>query len=51
MRDHGYVPYIFPNDPFGKYGFLPSDMDPLGQYTGLPKEFQDIPVQDADDLS
>ena len=50
MKEKEYVPYLFPNDPFGRYGLMPSDLDPLGQYIGIPKEFRDIPVQDTDDL-
>lgn len=30
--------------------FRPSEMDPLGMYTGNPQEPYEIPVQDADDL-
>ena len=25
-------------------------VDPNGSYTGVPKEFKDMPVQDSDDL-
>ena len=28
----------------------PSDTDPLGMYTGVPQQPDDLPVQDADDL-
>ncbi len=28
----------------------PSKTDPLGMYTGMPKDPYDIPVQDVDDL-
>lgn len=28
----------------------PSKEDPFGMYTGLPVEYGEIPVQDADDL-
>ncbi len=26
------------------------ESDPLGSYTGLPEEYGEVPVQDADDL-
>ena len=44
------IPVSFPNDLFWRHGFLPMDTDPFGSYTGVPKEFEDMPVQDADDL-
>lgn len=28
----------------------PSQTDPLGMYTGVPSEPDEVPVQDADDL-
>lgn len=28
----------------------PSDTDPFGSYTGKPKDPNEVPVQDADDL-
>lgn len=44
------TPPPFPNDLFWKNGLDPSQSDPFGSYTGVPKEFADMPVQDADDL-
>lgn len=38
----------WPVGPDGTFG--PSFVDPLGMYTGNPKEPYEIPVQDADDL-
>lgn len=29
---------------------VPSSTDPLGMYTGIPENPNDLPVQDADDL-
>ena len=48
MKDITPVP--FHNDLFNKFGMRPDDFDPFGSYTGVPKEFRDMPVQDADDL-
>ena len=50
MNKKDLIPVTFTNAPFGKYGLLPSETDPFGSYTGIPKEFDEIPVQDADDL-
>lgn len=44
------IPVNFPTAPFGKYGLLISETDPFGAYTGISKDINDIPVQDADDL-
>ena len=50
LNKKDFIPVSFPNAPFGKYGLSPLDFDPFGSYTGIPKEFADMPVQDADDL-
>lgn len=50
MSRRDITPAPFPNDLFWKNGMHPSEADPFGSYTGIPKEFEDIPVQDADDL-
>lgn len=50
MNKKDYIPVSFPNAPFGKHGLSPLDFDPFGYYTGIPREFADVPVQDADDL-
>lgn len=50
MQNKDRIPYLVPNDPYGKFAVLASEMDPDGMYTGVPKEFRDMPVQDADDL-
>ena len=36
-------------DLFG-YDNMISDTDPYGSYTGVPKDVDDKPIQDADDL-
>ena len=50
MNRKEYIPVTFPNAPFGKYGLTPSETDPFGSYTGIPREFDASPIQDADDL-
>jgi len=50
MSKKDFIPVTFPNAPFGKYGLNPIETDPFGSYTGIPKEFEDMPIQDADDL-
>ena len=50
MERHDITPAPFPNDLFWMHGMNPVDADPFGSYTGVPKEFDDMPVQDADDL-
>lgn len=30
--------------------YTPSHTDPFGSYTGMPEEYGETPVQDADDL-
>lgn len=50
MKEKDMIPVPFPSAPFGRLGLGPTVTDPLGSYTGVPKEFRDMPVQDADDL-
>ena len=50
MRYKDDIPVSFPNELFWRNGLIPVEADPFGSYTGVPKEFADIPVQDADDL-
>ena len=50
MTKKDITPTPAPNELFWKYGILPEEIDPFGSYTGVPKEFMDMPVQDADDL-
>lgn len=50
MKEKDIVPVMFPTAPFGRMGMDLTVTDPLGSYTGVPSEFRDIPVQDADDL-
>ena len=50
MDRRDITPATFPNDLFWKFAIRPEDVDPFGSYTGVPKEFRDMPVQDADDL-
>ena len=50
MERRDITPATFPNDLFWKFAIRPEDVDPFGSYTGVPKEFRDMPVQDADDL-
>lgn len=43
------IPHVpLTRDKFDMLGM--SLMDPMGSYTGLPADFHDEPVQDADDL-
>lgn len=44
------IPVSFPNELFWRNGLIPIEADPFGSYTGVPKEFEEMPVQDADDL-
>ena len=49
-EENKHIPYpIPPLDLFAvpRGGIV---TDPFGSYTGVPKEFRDMPVQDADDL-
>ena len=50
MKNKDLIPVTFPSAPFGKLGLDPTVTDPFGSYTGVPAEFKDTPVQDADDL-
>ena len=50
MKDKDMIPVTFPTAPFGRLGLEPTVTDPFGSYTGVPVEFREIPVQDADDL-
>ena len=50
MMEKYITPPPVPNDLFWKYGIRPEYIDPFGSYTGVPKEFKDMPVQDSDDL-
>ena len=50
MHKKDYIPVNFPAAPFGKFPTPEILTDPYGSYTGVPKEFQETPVQDADDL-
>ena len=50
MKNKENIPLAFPNELFWKNGLIPTEADPFGSYTGVPKEFMDTPVQDADDL-
>ena len=50
MKRNDITPAPVPNDLFWKYGIRPEDIDPFGSYTGVPKEYRDMPVQDANDL-
>lgn len=50
MKDKDMIPVTFPSAPFGQLGLDPTITDPLGSYTGVPAEFDDVPVQVADDL-
>ena len=50
MSDKQRIPVNFPNATDGKFGIRPSETDPFGSYTGVPKEVTERPVQDADDL-
>ena len=47
MKEKQSVPYIVPKAPLDK-GIIAAD--PLGSYTGVPVDPEDVPVQDADDL-
>lgn len=44
------VPENYSRWPFDKFGVRFDEFDPQGSYTGVPKEFAEMPVQDADDL-
>lgn len=50
MKNKNSVPYMFPDSLYGKMGIDPIIADPYGSYTGVPREPDEIPVQDADDL-
>lgn len=45
-----FIPVNYPTAPFGKYGLTHAEYDPFGSYTGVPKDIDEKPVQDADDL-
>ena len=50
MKNKDYIPYMFPDSLCAKMGVDPIISDPYGSYTGVPREPDEIPVQDADDL-
>ena len=52
MKKHKDVRIPFPVPPLGFGGIVSSQpsFDPLGSYTGLTADLDEIPVQDADDL-
>ena len=47
MKQEHRIPFLDPTAPLDK-SILAAD--PLGSYTGRPKDPLDTPVQDADDL-
>lgn len=50
MKNKRYFPILVPGGPMAQGGLDPTVTDPLGSYTGVPKDPYETPVQDADDL-
>ncbi len=50
MKKKKIVPVLFPGTEVNVSAIQYTDSDPLGSYTGRPKDPLDTPVQDADDL-
>lgn len=50
MHKKKSIPVIYPDAPIVKFGLTSIETDPLGSYTGVPNELDEVPVQDADDL-
>ena len=50
MKKEKIIPVLIPGTGVGFSAINYSESDPQGSYTGLPTDFSEIPVQDADDL-
>lgn len=50
MLNKKMIPVLIPGTGVGLSAIHYANKDPLGSYTGVPIDSEDIPVQDADDL-
>lgn len=50
MRKIKKIPILFPPGSMMDITNEPIQTDPMGSYTGLVKDVNEVPVQDADDL-
>ncbi len=50
MKENKKIPVFFPEGSMNTIGKDWIMTDPFGSYTGLVKEEDEVPVQDADDL-